>query len=363
MIQKPAWANVAFRTVLTQAIAAAGAVLAYLLHLPAPFLLGPILMVTAAALAGLSVIVPTQLRNVVFVIVGLNIGAAITPEMVASALRWPGSLVFLTVTVLALIALSAWALHRLFGMDRVAALLAAIPGHLSYVLSLSEEQNRSHDIDRAVRLQALRVLSLSVIVPMVALMISDAPLPVLPPAASRMSLLAVLLMLPLAVAIGLAFVKLRVPAALVMGAATVSGTAHLNGWSTGALPLSLTIPALVAMGSLIGTRFAGMTPRALAADLRYLAAQTGIVLTCVFCGAVATSGLLGLPLLSVFIAFSPGALETMMVMSLLLGANPAYVSAHHVARLLLLALIVPFLVAWVRRRQKRSEGEPPTRAP
>jgi len=46
----------------------------------------------------------------------------------------------------------------------------------------------------------------------------------------------------------------------------------------------------------------------------------------------------------VLIAFAPGGLETMAAMSVILGIDPTFVATHHIARLLMLTVIVPVFV-------------------
>jgi uncharacterized protein len=57
------------------------------------------------------------------------------------------------------------------------------------------------------------------------------------------------------------------------------------------------------------------------------------------------------PIANVMVAFSPGALDTMMVLSLALHLDPVYVGAHHVARF----IVTAFSVAIVARRIGRAK--------
>ena len=59
---------------------------------------------------------------------------------------------------------------------------------------------------------------------------------------------------------------------------------------------------------------------------------------------------LDMPLTHVLVAFAPGGLETMIVMGAVLGANPGFVAACHVGRLLVLSVLVPVMAARARDR-------------
>jgi uncharacterized membrane protein AbrB (regulator of aidB expression) len=75
-----------------------------------------------------------------------------------------------------------------------------------------------------------------------------------------------------------------------------------------------------------------------------------VVLAGIF--AVIAAEITGMDVVAVMIAFAPGGLETMAAMSVILGIDPTFVASHHVARLLMLTVIVPFLV--LRGRANKS---------
>lgn len=337
---------------LTLAIGALGAALATALGVPAPFLTGPALAVTLAGLAGLAVGVPARLRDACFILIGVNMGAGVTPEAVATVARWPLSLAVLSLAMLATLAVGARLLRRRFGFDRMSALLAATPGHLSFVIGLSTELRA--DLPRVTMIQTLRVLSLTLIVPFLAPLLGHGDLPALPSGGVAMPFLVLGPLLALSALAGLALQRIGVPAALLLGAMALSALGQATGTIAGGLPAWLSVPAFVGMGTLIGTRFSGVTPRMVGAALAASGLLTGFAALVALAGAAAVSAALGLPMLSALIAFAPGGLETMMAMSLLLDADPAYVAAHHVFRLFLLSVILPVLVA----RRRAAPGRP-----
>jgi uncharacterized membrane protein AbrB (regulator of aidB expression) len=71
--------------------------------------------------------------------------------------------------------------------------------------------------------------------------------------------------------------------------------------------------------------------------------------------AFAVSELTGVPLNAAMIAFSPGGLETMAAMAVIMHADTTYVGAHHVLRLLFLSVLMPLVLGKNGRRRE----EPP----
>ncbi|MCE8471419.1 AbrB family transcriptional regulator, partial [Rhodovulum sulfidophilum] len=144
----------------------------------------------------------------------------------------------------------------------------------------------------------------------------------------------------------------------------LSALGHATGTVSGAVPAWLSVPAFIAMGTLIGTRFSGVTPRMLLQSLGAASLLTGFAALVSLIAAALVAKLLGLPMLSALIAFAPGGLETMMAMSLLLNADPAYVTTHHVFRLLMLTVALPLLVARTRAVIAReAAAAPPDKTP
>ncbi len=329
-------------TVPTLAVGAAGAGLFWAVGFPAAVLTGPAAAVSLATLAGMPSQIPARLRDAVFLVLGLSIGSTVTPEVIRTALAWPLSLAVLSVTLLAVLASGRAVLERGFGYDRTSALLAAIPGHLSYVLGLSA--TLAVDPARIALVQSMRVLLLTLAVP-VLIALSGAEGTAQLADHGRITPLALAVSLALALAAGLALRRASVPAPLLLGAMAVSALGHGTGLTPGTLPGWLVAAAFVTMGSLIGTRFRGLGRGGLARALAAGAATTAIACALAGLGAVLAAGLLGLPPAALLLAFAPGGVEVMAALAVETGLEPAFVAAHHVFRLVVLSVLVPVLLA------------------
>jgi membrane AbrB-like protein len=333
-------------SLVTLLIGALGAAVFAAVSFPAPFLTGPATAVTLAGLAGIrTAALPQRLRDVVFIILGLTIGQGVTPEVLDAMRAWPVSLLSLAGSLFAIIFLTRAMLVRFWSMDRTTAFLSSSPGHLSYVLGLTEGVKA--DLRTVSIVQSIRVLALTLLVP--AAVALTGRIPESPSVAPMETALA-----PLAIMIGIAGLagyllqRLRLPAAYLIGGMLVSIGLHVTGVVEGVMSYWLATVAFVSMGALIGSRFSGVTWPQLRLALSAGAAVTlaGIAIAGVF--AVTASWLTGLDLVVVLIAFAPGGLETMAAMSVILGIDPTFVASHHVARLLMLTVIVPLFVLRVR---------------
>jgi membrane AbrB-like protein len=326
-------------TVTSLGVGSLGAALAWWLGAPAPFLTGPALFVSLAAVAGLPVDLPPPLRNLCFLFGGLNLGTGVTPEALNNALRWPASLIAMVVTIVAFMGLGSWYMRRVVGCDDRTAMLATTPGHLSFVLGLGMETGANLAIVSVG--QSLRVLMLTLSVPAFVAVFTDADLSMAGMPGAEMVLPHLGVLVVLAAATGFLFLRLKVPAAFLLGAMLISVIGHGSDLTPGRVPQGLSMAAFVTMGTIIGTRFNGISGRQVAQS-----AVTALVLTIggfvlVLLASLAVNAAVGLPVKDVLIALAPGALETMIAMSAVIGADPTFVGFHHVARLAFLSLFIP----------------------
>lgn len=333
-------------TLPTLLIGAAGAGLFWLVGFPAAVLTGPAAAVSLAALLGLRTSIPPLLRDAVFLVLGVQIGSTVTPEVIATALAWPMSLAVLTLTLVIVLWTVRAVLARGFGYDPMTALLAATPGHLSYVLGLSTDL--AADVPRVALVQSVRVLMLTLLVPVLIALWGVEGTAYLTDRGS-ISPLSLALLLPLALGLGLIFKRLSIPAPLLLGGMAVSAIGHGSDLTPGTMPVWMTVVAFVCMGTLIGTRFRGLDRQGLAGA--FLAGVISTLIACAVAGAGAwlAAGLVGLQPAALLLAFAPGGVEVMAAIAVETGLEPAFVAAHHVFRLVVLTVLLPVLIARLRR--------------
>jgi uncharacterized protein len=343
-----------FRLTETLAIGAVGGATLGLARFPAGWLSGAIIAVAIAALARRPVRVPNLLGQAANIALGISLGASVTPDSVARMASWPASLAILALAMACGSAVVVFYLHKVHDWDVLSALFASSPGGLSQALALAAETGA--DLRAVAMVQSMRVLVLSAGLPLcfAAFGITGSR-PILNPAVATAASMEELAGLVVAAALGamLAY-RLRLPGGLLVGAMAVSGVLHGTGLVKVNLPLPAAIVAFVVMGSIIGARFVGtdiwLLRRLTVVGLGALAVGTAVA--SVF--AVAAALLLSLPVGDVVMAFAPGALEAMTTLAFALNLDPAYVGTHHIARLIFVSLVVPFVVHAIRRRTKRN---------
>jgi membrane AbrB-like protein len=243
----------AARIAATIALSASGGFLAESLGIPAGWIAGGLLIVAAASLAGLQTEVPHRLRPPIYLVLGIFSGSGVSPETFRQMQTWPASFAVLGLSLVALIAGSYWWLHGKCGWDRNSALLASMPGALSFVLAAAEDLQA--DMKKVAIAQCLRLLVLVELIPLLALLMdhpasgSDgARLPNAGPAE-----IAALLLAGSAAALVCSWLKL--PAAWLIGGLFASAALLLSGYVQTTLPGLLVIPCMVGLAAVTGSRF------------------------------------------------------------------------------------------------------------
>ena len=331
------------RVALTVLLAAMGGAVFAWAGLPAPWLSGGMVAVTVFVLAGFRAELPARLRDVLFVVLGISMGAGISPESVARIAEWPLSLAGLALAVAAMIASGVVYLRRVEGWDEATALMASIPGAMTHVMAVTAASTA--DIRRVALSQSFRVFVLVALLPTTIRSVSSAA--AVGPAPRAAALLdgppALGLMLAAGVAGALLLHRLRVPAGLLMGGMAVSALLHGAGVVAMPLPPWLLIPGSTALGAFVGARFSG-TDFALIRSTTRAALGSFVLAFAISAGfAFAVAAALALPFGQVLLAFAPGGLEAMTFMAFILGLDPAYVGGHQLLRFIGLALLVPIV--------------------
>jgi membrane AbrB-like protein len=345
-----------FHVAETLLIAAVGGVGVNLLGFPGGLVSGSMLAVAVAALVGRPMKVPLLLARPCFVMIGILLGAVVTPETLRGIATWPLSIALLVVSIICMFTATACYLRFVHGWDPLSALLGASPGSMAQVMALSAEFGA--DLRGIAIVQVMRVLLIVLGLPAGLALFGSTVEPIVSmrggPGGSPVELA---LLVTASTIMAIIMLRIRFPGGLMFGAMTGSGLLHGMDLIHASLPWWAGSAAVITLGAVAGARFANTSPRTL---LSYLGAAFGSFAVAV---AVAASfalvvvELLPFRIADVTVAFAPGAQDTMMVLALAMHLDPVYVGAHHLARFLL----VSFSVALVARRLARREPTQPRR--
>ncbi|HLH94274.1 MAG TPA: AbrB family transcriptional regulator [Xanthobacteraceae bacterium] len=342
----------------TLLIAAAGGITFVAIGVPAGLVSGSVLAVATAALAGRPTKVPPWLARICFVIIGMLLGAVVTPETLVGIKTWPASVALLTVSTLCMTLATTSYLRFAHGWDSLSALLGASPGAMAQVVALAAEFGA--DMRGVAIVQTVRVLVITIGVPGGLALFGFATTGIVavppPPSGSSPYELA---LIAFASSLGAwVMARLRFPGGLLFGAMAGSAVLHGTGYVHAVLPWWVGSSAVVMLGAVVGARFANATPRMLFGYIGAALGSAAVATAVAACFVLIVTRYLPFRPADVAIAFAPGAQDTMMVLALALRLDPVYVGAHQLARWLVVTFSVALSARQIARwKPKASAGQ------
>jgi membrane AbrB-like protein len=354
MLPRPPTRQEFLQVAETLAIAAVGGVGFSLMGVPAGLVSGSVLAVASASLAGRPTRVPLWLARVCFMLIGMLLGAVVTPETLKGITTWPLSVALLTVSTLCSMVAATCYLRFAHRWDPLSALLGASPGAMAQVVALAVEFGA--DMRGVAIVQTMRVLVITIGLP-AGLALFGFPASgviVVPGPAAGSSLVELVLIAAVSSLMAYAMMRLRFPGGLLFGAMAGSAILHGTGMVHAVLPWWVGSSAVVMLGAVVGSRFANATPRMLLDYVGAALGSTAVAIAVASCFALVVVHFLPFRPADVVIAFAPGAQDTMMVLALALRLDPVYVGAHQLARW----LVVTFSVALAARRLAKRKPAP-----
>lgn len=333
---------------ITHFVAAIGVAAFHLLQLPLPWLLGPIIACLIVALCGM------QLRGIAMVndamrsILGVAVGATFTAALVITMMDMWTTLILVPVMVFLIGLVGVPYFQRLWGFDFATSYYGAMPGGLQDMLLFGEEAGG--DVRALSLIHATRVLVIVVALPFILKWYWDVDLSK-PPGAPAASLpLSQLLLMVVAGLAGWQIAKaVGLFGASILGPMILAGVLALTGLLQHRPPAEAIWAAQFFIGVAVGAKYAGVTGTEVRTDV---AAALGfcLILLILSAGFVELIHLLRLaPPMETLLAFAPGGQAEMTVLALIVGADMAFVIAHHVLRIVVVILGAPIAARLFRR--------------
>jgi len=333
------------RVLLGFGIALLGALLANLVHMPLPWLLGPLLLVAATRIRGVRSTCTRSLRNAGQWVIGTSLGLYFTPHVANNLVEHYALILVAIVYALILGFIGTWVLQRFAGLDLPSAWFGAAIGGAGEMVNLAEHYRARVDLVASVH--SLRVLMVVVIIPFsfqgLGILGTDTLV-----SSPRLVHAAGLLWLVLgSCALGWVFQRLRIPNPWVLGPMTFALVLTVQDMELSALPQSVSWAGQLLIGWSLGNtyrpQFFTRVPRLLRVVALYtlamLMASTGLA----WLAAWTTD----LPVATLVLGLSPGGIAEMTITAKVLELGVPLVTALHVMRMLAVVLLVGPVYRWL----------------
>ncbi len=343
----------AARIACTLLAAVAAALLCQALHLPLPWMIGPLLAVAAASVAGAPVESSLRLRNAGLAVIGTALGLYFTPDVAALL----PTLALAVAAGVLWVLLQGYVFYRLLarspGTDRATAFFAAAIGGASEMSLLAEKHGAQ--VDRVAAAHSTRLLLVVVLVP-----VAYQLLGVHGADPSTLAVQAVhpggLLALVLAGGAGLALLwKLGVPNPWVLGPLLATAVLTASGFQGSALPPGASNAAQLLIGVALGTRFTPAFVRGAPRWLLAVASGTLVMLLASTAFSWALAQASGLHRATLLLGTAPGGIAEMCITAKVLQLGVPTVTVFQLTRYLaVLTLTAPLFRLELRRLARRG---------
>ncbi|MFC0335626.1 AbrB family transcriptional regulator [Paenibacillus sepulcri] len=346
--------------------AAAGGLLFKLLHIPIPWLLGPMI----AVLIGSNLMKeryawPGFFRNTGMIIVGYTIGLSLTAAALRQMYHQLPIMLLMTVLLLALCAGIAWLVCKLSGINYKTALLGCIPGGLTQVIALAEE-TEGVNITIVTVTQVIRLMMIVLCIPVIIFSsimgqthaaVSGGG-PVSAAFASWSGLFPNLILFAAACTVcAIAGNRIKFPTAFLLGPAIATAILQFAGLDGPLLPSPLINAAQLLIGTYVGLL---LKPGQLPSKLRTLtlAVGGGVLLLIGACGlSFLLTKLEPISISTGLLSLAPGGMDQMGIIAHEINADLSMVAGYQLFRTFFIFFAVPPLIRMIfhysAERQKR----------
>lgn len=344
---------------LALAIGTVGGAIFVHLHIPLAWMIGAMVATTIAALAGLPVRGPGRMRDAMIVVLGVMVGSAFTPDALAGTVLWLPSIATLLVFTVVTTAVLGMVLRRLLKWDAASAYCSAAPGGFMEMVLLSSSMGG--DMRTVSLMHTIRIMTTVLVIP-IFFRIAHGYVPEGTAFLGRIVEITWsdgLLLLASGIAGYYVARWLKMPLPVLTGPMIFSAAIHATGWTAAHPPAELVAIAQIVFGASIGCRFAGVTLDQIVRVMLTSVAMTLVMLAFAVLCALGLQAATGLSFSALLLAFSPGGVAEMNLITVALQIDPAFVATHHIIRIGFLIIVGPVLMKFLvgRSSSQRSPSE------
>lgn len=343
----------------TLTISAAGGCCFYVLNIPLPWMLGPLVFINVVtAFWKVRVCWPVSIRNSGLIVLGYIMGSPFTLATLQQITNQLPAMLAATISTVLFSLFVGYITHKKTGISLASSMLGSTPGGMTQMVVLSEEIESS-DTTIVTFLQTIRLLSVVFIVPFLAfhgLSGTAAGHTAAVTAAAQPEIATVLIFA--AVAIGSAFIAYycRFPTPFLLGPVLGTAALVLSGFNPPAVPSPAVIAAQLFVGIYMGVTTKPSNLENWKQLLPYsLGGGISVVLFSLGTGYLLTYWH-RIDIITAFLSTAPGGMTEMGITAINVGADISVITAYQLFRLLFMLLILPVVLKWYLAPRSQPSG-------
>lgn len=341
---------------LTLLIGALGVALARRYSIPGGALTGALAATALGRLFGAPLCEPPKwLRSLARIFLGLTIGVSVGPATLQAIAEAWLPILLIVFSVIAVSLGAAWAANRLARMPLTTALCGATPGMTTAMIALADDLDADSRIVASMHL--VRLVSVLSTLPFLVHVLLSAhggvgTIPVATAGRSEPWRLVFLVAAGLIASMGA--VRLKLPAGEILAGLLVAAVLNATWLDLAQVPATWRLFAQWVVGAGVGAT----VTRAALRDFRPFAVAGGLMTALLIASALALGWLLAqvtsLDLATCIAGTAPGGADQMILLAGELGADSQLVATMHIARQIILLLLLPAVIRIISGAQREA---------
>jgi len=311
-------------------------------HLPIPFMLGGMLAAIAcksfARKAEISW--PRKIREYALIIAGYGIGANFSMEAWHNILSQSFGVFEATISIMVVSVLLSYLTVKATGEDHKSCLMGMLPGGLTVMMVLSEEDKEVNPNIVAV-MQVLRMLMVVVAVPFLTIYLLNAKVVEGVQGLAARGGIHWLVFIPLGILGVFVAKKIHLPTPTLLGPILATAVFAVAYGQVQPIPTQIMRAAQLCIGLYMGMQMDVERLIKTKKMIPYIIIGTAAMIGMSICMGYVLSTRYGFGLITAFLAMAPGGIAEMSLAGLSMGENVSVILTYQLVRVLVINLLVP----------------------
>ncbi len=329
-------------------ISVPSAIIAEYFKIPLAWFLGPMLITSLASLMGLKTKMPRLVLSSILIILGLYIGNYIDKDLFSQMQDWIWtSFIMLIYIILSVLIVSKY-LEKFSNYEKKTSIFSAAPGALGPLMILAEDAKT--DLSQVATSHLIRLIIIITVFPFIVNSFYDADnVNISEKVITNQNLYHLIILILSSIILILLFEKMKIPASLLTGTLVASGILQITEVASYQISPDIIDYCLLILGSSVGCRFADKTFSEIGRNALHSFIATFLLVALGVAAAVFAGLIIDKNFFTLLLSYCPGGIYEVAVIAIFFDLDPEFVSFHHIIRLLMILLIVPIILRFLKK--------------
>ena len=325
------------------------AIIADYSKIPLAWMLGPMIVTSIAALAGLKIVMPKIALSSILIILGLHIGNYIDQNLFNQMINWIWTSVIMLIYIIVCIFIVSKYLQKYSGYSEKASVFSAAPGALGPLMILAEDAKT--DLSQVATSHLIRLIIIITVFPFIVNSFYDVDsVNISEEVIKNQNLYHLMILIMSSVILILFFEKIKVPAALLTGTLMACGLLQITEVASYQVSPHIIDYCLLILGSSVGCRFADKTFGEIGRNALHSFVATFLLVVLGVAAAVIAGLVIDKNFFTLLLSYCPGGIYEVAVIAIFFDLDPEFVSFHHIIRLLMILFTVPVILKIISKK-------------